>query len=58
MKFNVLDVVENGKLDGVCVHVSYDNGSGVEEYEASIEDLYKCFVKMMRRDGLMPMEGD
>lgn len=58
MNLDLDKILKDGKISQVVLHASYDNGAYDEDYEISIEDLHNIFIKMMQRDGLIPIEGD
>ena len=58
MSLDLNKILKDNKIGQVVLHASYDNGAFIEDYNMSIEDLYDIFIKMMQRDGLVPIEGD
>ena len=58
MSLDLNKILKDNKIGQVVLHASYDNGAFIEDYNMSIEDLYSIFIKMMQRDGLVPIEGD
>lgn len=58
MRLDLDKILEQNDLRRVNVHMSYDNGAFVDEYDIDLEDLFQIVVKMMRRDGIIPIEGD
>ena len=58
MNLDLDKILKDGKISQVVLHASYNNGAYIEDYEISIEDLHSIFIKMMQRDGLIPVEGD
>jgi len=58
MRLDLDRLLKDHKIGQVVLHASYDNGTSIDEYDVSIEDLHKILTKMDQRDGLVPIEGD
>lgn len=56
--YDLQKIAEDGKLDQVTVHMSYDNGAYVEKIDVDLETLCHFVVDIMRRDGVIPIDGD